>query len=241
MSKKIALVTGATKGIGLAIALKLVNDGYEVVGTYVSNYDQDALDAITQGLFELRRLDGSDFTAVQDFIKDIVKEKGSLDVLVNNAGIVKDNLLMRMKEEDFGDVIDSNLKSVFNFSKAVARPMMRQKVGAIVNITSVIGVVGNAGQTNYAASKAGVIGFSKSMAKEVASRNVRVNCVAPGYIETNMTQTLDESIQEAIRQQIAMGTFGSAEDIANAVSFLVSDQAKYITGQTLNVCGGMVM
>lgn len=241
MSKKIALVTGATKGIGLAIALKLVNDGYDVVGTYVSKYDQDALDAITQGLFELRRLDGSDFTAVQDFIKDIVKEKGSLDVLVNNAGIVKDNLLMRMKEEDFDDVIDSNLKSVFNFSKAVARPMMRQKAGAIVNITSVIGVVGNAGQTNYAASKAGVIGFSKSMAKEVASRNVRVNCVAPGYIETNMTQTLDESIQEAIRQQIAMGTFGSAEDIANAVSFLVSDQAKYITGQTLNVCGGMVM
>lgn len=238
---KKALVTGASKGIGLAIALQLVEDGYEVYGTYVSTYDQDALDSITQGKFKLLKVDGRDYEASQEFIKTFVKEHGSIDVLVNNAGIVRDGLLMRMKEDDFDSVIDANLKSVFNFTKAVSRPMMRQKQGVIVNITSVIGIVGNLGQANYAASKAGVIGFSKSSAKELASRNIRVNCVAPGYIETSMTQELDQGIQDAIRGQIALGHFGTSQDIADAVSFLVSDKAKYISGQTLNVCGGMVM
>ncbi len=238
---KKALVTGASKGIGLAIALQLVEDGYEVYGTYVSTYDQVALDSITQGKFKLLKVDGRDYEASQEFIKSFVKEHGSIDVLVNNAGIVRDGLLMRMKEDDFDSVIDANLKSVFNFTKAVSRPMMRQKQGVIVNITSVIGIVGNLGQANYAASKAGVIGFSKSSAKELASRNIRVNCVAPGYIETSMTQELDQGIQDAIRGQIALGHFGTSQDIADAVSFLVSDKAKYISGQTLNVCGGMVM
>lgn len=238
---KKALVTGASKGIGLAIALQLVEDGYEVYGTYVSTYDQDALDSITQGKFKLLKVDGRDYEASQEFIKTFVKEHGSIDVLVNNAGIVRDGLLVRMKEDDFDSVIDANLKSVFNFTKAVSRPMMRQKQGVIVNITSVIGIVGNLGQANYAASKAGVIGFSKSSAKELASRNIRVNCVAPGYIETSMTQELDQGIQDAIRDQIALGHFGTSQDIADAVSFLVSDKAKYISGQTLNVCGGMVM
>lgn len=238
---KKALVTGASKGIGLAIALQLVEDGYEVHGTYVSTYDQAALDSITQGKFKLLKVDGRDYEASQEFIKSFVKEHGSIDVLVNNAGILRDGLLMRMKEDDFDSVIDANLKSVFNFTKAVSRPMMRQKQGVIVNITSVIGIVGNLGQANYAASKAGVIGFSKSSAKELASRNIRVNCVAPGYIETSMTQELDQGIQDAIRGQIALGHFGTSQDIADAVSFLVSDKAKYISGQTLNVCGGMVM
>lgn len=238
---KKALVTGASKGIGLAIALQLVEDGYEVHGTYVSTYDQAALDSITQGKFKLLKVDGRDYEASQEFIKSFVEEHGSIDVLVNNAGIVRDGLLMRMKEDDFDSVIDANLKSVFNFTKAVSRPMMRQKQGVIVNITSVIGIVGNLGQANYAASKAGVIGFSKSSAKELASRNIRVNCVAPGYIETSMTQELDQGIQDAIRGQIALGHFGTSQDIADAVSFLVSDKAKYISGQTLNVCGGMVM
>lgn len=241
MSQKVAIVTGATKGIGLAIANQLVEDGFDVVGTYVSDYSMDALEDITLGRFELRQINGNHHEDVSTFVKDLIKEKGSIDVLVNNAGIVKDDLLMRMKESSFDDVIESNLKSVFNFSQALTRPMMRQKSGVMINISSVIGIVGNAGQANYAASKAGVIGFSKSLAKEVASRNVRVNCIAPGYIETSMTHTLDESIQDGIRNQIAMQRFGSAQDIADAVSFLVSDKAQYITGQTLNVCGGMVM
>lgn len=241
MTQKVAIVTGATKGIGLAIANQLVSDGYRVVGTYVSEYSEETLNRITQGNFELVRHNGNDFDATGLLVKNIIKEKGQVDVLVNNAGIVKDDLMMRMKEDAFDDVMQSNLKSVFNFSSAVTRPMMRQKSGVIVNISSVIGLVGNAGQANYAASKAGVIGFSKSLAKEVASRNVRVNCIAPGYIETSMTDALDESIQDGIRQQIAMKRFGTAQNIADAVSFLVSDKAEYITGQTLNVCGGMVM
>lgn len=241
MSKQLALVTGATKGIGLAIAHQLVQDGYEVIGTHVSSYSEEDILEITKGLFSLEQIDGSNFTGTQEFVKALVKEKGPIAVLVNNAGIVKDNLLMRMSEEEFDSVIDSNLKAVFNFSKALSRPMMRQKMGVIVNITSVIGIVGNTGQANYAASKAGVIGFSKSIAKELASRNIRVNCIAPGYIETSMTQDLDPDIQQAILDQIPLTHFGHAQDIADAVSFLVSDKAKYITGQTINVCGGMVM
>lgn len=241
MKQKIAVVTGATKGIGLAIAKQLVSDGYEVIGTHVSPYDAETIAAITENKFTLCQIDGSDYEASMDFIKILHKDKGSIDVLVNNAGIVKDNLLMRMSEDDFDAVINSNLKSVFNLSKAVTRPMMRQKSGVIVNISSVIGIVGNLGQANYAASKAGVIGFSKSMAKELGSRNIRVNCVAPGYIQTSMTDALDESIQEGIKAQVTLGEFGTAQNIADAVSFLVSDKASYITGQTLNVCGGMVI
>lgn len=241
MSQKVAIVTGATKGIGLAIAKQLVLDGYDVIGTYVSNYDEDAINNITNGEFELVRHDGTDYEATQEFIKLLIKEKGHVDVLVNNAGIVRDGLMMRMSERDFDDVLEGNLKSVFNFSKALTRPLMRQKSGVIINISSVIGLVGNLGQANYTASKAAVIGFSKSLAKELATRNVRVNCIAPGYIETSMTNALPEEIQEGIRAQIALNQFGEAQDVADAVSFLVSDKAKYITGQTLNVCGGMVM
>lgn len=237
---KCAIVTGATKGIGLAIANQLVEDGYSVIGTYVSSYDEKTLDQISQGKFRLVRVNGANFEECDAFIKDILKD-GPIDVLVNNAGIVDDNLLMRMSEDSFDEVIASNLKSVFNLCKAVNRSMMRQKNGVIINISSVIGLVGNVGQSNYAASKAGVIGFSKSLAKELASRNIRVNCIAPGYIETPMTDALNDETANAIRQEIALNRFGKPQDIANAVSFLASEKANYITGQTINVCGGMVI
>lgn len=240
MMNKCAIVTGATKGIGLAIANQLVADGYHVIGTYVSSYDEDSLRSISQNKFELVQVDGSNFEECDAFIKNVLKEN-SIEVLVNNAGIVDDNLLMRMSEESFDNVIASNLKSVFNLCKAVNRSMMKNKKGVIINVSSVIGLVGNIGQANYAASKAGVIGFSKSLAKELASRNIRVNCIAPGYIETPMTEILNDDIAQTIKETIALKRFGKPQDVANAVSFLVSDSASYITGQTINICGGMVI
>ncbi|QIK69715.1 3-oxoacyl-[acyl-carrier-protein] reductase [Erysipelothrix sp. HDW6C] len=241
MNKPLAIVTGATKGIGHAIAMQLVEDGYEVYGTYVRDYEPETLKALESDAFTLHQVDASNQEMCKTFIQEVLNRGKNIAVLVNNAGIVKDNLLMRMPLEDFTRVLDVNLTGVFNMTQAITKPMMRQKFGAIVNITSVIGEIGNVGQANYAASKAGLIGFSKSIAKEFASRNIRVNCVAPGFIETDMTETLSDDIRATILNNIAMKSLGSAQDVANAVSFLVSDKARYITGQTLNVCGGMVM
>lgn len=241
MSKRIAIVTGASKGIGHAIALKLVEAGYFVIGTYVRDYDLDTIKNLESDDFILMQIDSTDYELSNTFAKEVKKEYGSVSVLVNNAGIVKDNILMGMKEAEFDAVIDLNLKGVFNMTKAFTRQLLRDGNASIVNITSVIGVIGNAGQSNYAASKAGVIGFSKSLAKEMASRNVRVNCVAPGFIQTEMTDSLEASIKTDILSKVALQKFGDVEDIANAVAFLVSDNAKYITGQTLNVCGGLVI
>lgn len=241
MDKKIALITGATKGIGLAIARQLAAEGYQVIGSYVRDYASADLDTLTQNKFELKQVDVRDEQACIDWINQTLENYGRIDVLVNNAGITQDGLFLRMEAEAFDAVLDINLKGVFHMSKAVARGMLRQKSGTIINISSVVGLIGNAGQANYAASKAAVIGLSKSLAKEFASRNVRVNAIAPGFIETEMTAQLNEAAQASILNAIALKRFGQAEDIAHAVSFLASDKAKYITGQVLNVCGGMVI
>lgn len=241
MDKRIAVVTGATKGIGLSIAKTLQKEGYFVIGTYVRDYAQSDLDKLTTEDFVLKRVDASDFEAVKAFSDLVKKEYGGITVLVNNAGIVKDDLLLRMSEDAFDSVLDVNLKGAFNMTKHFSRQLLRAEAASIVNITSVIGLIGNVGQSNYAASKAGLIGFSKSLAKEFASRNVRVNCVAPGFIQTEMTDNLSDAIQEDILNNIALKKLGTVEDVSNAVKFLVSNDAKYITGQTLNVCGGLVL
>lgn len=241
MLKKIAIVTGATKGIGKSIAKQLIKDGCLVIGTHVQDYDADFIKESSNENFVLKRLDVGDHDACLGFAKEIMMSYGRIDILVNNAGVTKDRLLMMMSPHDFDSVINVNLKGTFNMSQVFSKHFMKQKSGVIINITSVIGIVGNAGQSNYAASKAGVIGFSKSLAKELASRNVRVNCIAPGFIETAMTHDLSESIRKDIENKIALKRFGSCEDVANAVSFLASEKAAYITGQVLNVCGGMVI
>lgn len=241
MSKKIAVVSGASKGIGLAISKKLISDNFFVVGTYVSDYSEERIKELENDNFKLFQLDSSDYLGCEIFAKEIKETYGGIHTLVNNAGIVKDNLVLRMKHEDFVDVLNVNLVGVFNLSKVFTRDLLKSKDGSIVNIASIIGEIGNVGQANYAASKAGVIGMSKSMAKEFASRNVRVNCVAPGFIKTSMTDELSVEVQNDILSNIALNTLGDVEDVANAVSFLASKEAKYITGQVLNVCGGMVI
>ncbi|HZJ86775.1 MAG TPA: 3-oxoacyl-ACP reductase FabG [Erysipelothrix sp.] len=241
MNQKIALVSGATKGIGLGIAKQLIEDGFFVIGTYVSQYDENKIKALENENFILRRVDATSLNAIEQFADEVKNNYGHINVLVNNAGIVKDNLVLRMDEQEFKDVIDVNLIGSFNMVKAFSRHLLRSKEAAIVNISSVIGLVGNVGQSNYAASKAGLIGLSKSLAKEFASRNVRVNVVAPGFIQTDMTDKLSDKITEDILDKIALKRLGDVEDVAHAVSFLTSDKAKYITGQTLNVCGGMVI
>lgn len=238
---EIAIVTGATKGIGLEIAQTLRDAGYFVIGTYVRDYDPEFISAIQTQNFILKQVDASDYDAVKAFSTEVKKEFGNITVLINNAGVVKDNLILRMSEADFDQVIDVNLKGAFNMTKHFSRQLLRSKEASIVNISSVIGLIGNVGQSNYAVSKAGLIGFSKSLAKEFASRQVRVNCVAPGFIQTEMTDQLSEDIKKEILKNIALNTLGEAKDVANAVKFLVSSDAKYITGQTLNVCGGMVL
>ncbi len=238
---EIAIVTGATKGIGLEIAQTLRDAGYFVIGTYVRDYDPEFISALQTQNFILKQVDASDYDAVKAFSTEVKKEFGNITVLINNAGVVKDNLILRMSEADFDQVIDVNLKGAFNMTKHFSRQLLRSKEASIVNISSVIGLIGNVGQSNYAASKAGLIGFSKSLAKEFASRQVRVNCVAPGFIQTEMTDQLSEDIKKEILKNIALNTLGEAKDVANAVKFLVSSDAKYITGQTLNVCGGMVL
>lgn len=239
MTKKIAVVTGATKGIGKAISERLVSDGYFVIGTYVSNYDANTIRNLENENFKLKQVDSSQHDAVQAFAKDIKSTYGNINVLVNNAGVVRDNLLMMMKESEFDTVIDVNLKGAFNMTKAFTRQLFRSEDASVINIASVIGVMGNVGQSNYAASKAGLIGFSKSLAKEFASRHVRVNVVAPGFIQTDMTDVLEDSLKETILNNIPLMKLGEAKDVADAVSYLA--QAKYVTGQTLSVCGGLLI
>ena len=242
---KTALVTGASRGIGRAIALRLAAEGARVAINYAGNVkaaeEVKAAVEAAGGAAILCQADISNSAAVEAMVADVVKEFGTLDILVNNAGITRDTLLMRMKDEDFAKVLDTNLKGVFYCTKAVAKLMMKKRSGRIVNMASVVGLVGNAGQTNYAAAKAGVIGFSKSAARELASRGITVNVVAPGFIGTDMTAVLPEAVKEKTLAGIPLGKMGEPEDVANAVLFLASDQASYITGQVVNVDGGMVM
>ena len=242
---KTALVTGASRGIGRAIALRLAAEGARVAINYAGNVkaaeEVKAAVEAAGGAAILCQADISDSAAVEAMVADVVKEFGTIDILVNNAGITRDTLLMRMKDEDFAKVLDTNLKGVFYCTKAVAKLMMKKRSGRIVNMASIVGLVGNAGQTNYAAAKAGVIGFSKSAARELASRGITVNVVAPGFIGTDMTAVLPEAVKEKTLAGIPLGKMGEPEDVANAVLFLASDQASYITGQVVNVDGGMVM
>ncbi|MDD5364734.1 MAG: 3-oxoacyl-ACP reductase FabG [Gallionellaceae bacterium] len=244
MEGKIALVTGASRGIGQAILHELARRGAYAIGTATSESGATAIGAALAeaGLKgEGRMLNVNDAASCDALVDGIVKAHGKLDVLVNNAGITRDTLLMRMKEEDWDAVIQTNLTSVFRLSKAAIKPMMKARSGRIVSIASVVGAMGNPGQTNYAAAKAGMMGFSKSLAKEVGSRGITVNCVAPGFIDTDMTRALPEAQRQALLQYIPLGRLGGVEDIAQAVVFLSSDQAGYITGTTMHVNGGMYM
>lgn len=242
LTGQIALVTGASRGIGAAIADTLAQAGAIVIGTATSENGATAIgERLAQWNGVGRVLNAGEENAIENLIASIEKEFGKLDILVNNAGITRDNLLMRMKEEEWDDIMDINLKSVFRASKAVLRGMMKQRAGRIITITSVVGAMGNAGQTNYAAAKAALVGFSKSLAREVGSRGITVNCVAPGFIDTDMTRALPAETRQTFEAQTALGRFGEAQDIADAVLFLASSQAKYITGQTLHVNGGMLM
>lgn len=241
---KIALVTGASKGIGRAIALKYAQEGAKVAFTYLSSVEKG--EALQKELTALGveakgyRSDASDFEAAQTLVAEIVKDFGGIDIIVNNAGITKDGLLMRMTPEAWDQVIQVNLNSCFNVVKAALRPMMKQRSGSIINISSVVGVRGNAGQANYAASKAGIIGFSKSVALELGSRNIRSNVIAPGFIESDMTAELDEKVINEWKEGIPLKRIGTGEDIANSAVFLGSDMSSYVTGQTIQVNGGML-
>ncbi|MBP6116335.1 MAG: 3-oxoacyl-ACP reductase FabG [Neisseriaceae bacterium] len=242
LTGKVALVTGASRGIGEAIAATLAKAGAIVIGTATSEAQAAVInDRLSPQGGAGRVLNVGEAGSIEALIDSITTEFGPVAVLVNNAGITKDNLLMRMKEDEWDSVMDVNLKSVYRASKAVLRGMMKARTGRIINIASVVGTMGNAGQTNYAAAKAGMMGFTKSMAREVGSRNITVNCVAPGFIETDMTKALPEEQRTALAQQIALGALGEPQHIADAVLFLASDQASYITGQTLHVNGGMLM
>jgi 3-oxoacyl-[acyl-carrier protein] reductase len=243
--RRVAIVTGATRGIGRAIAVQLATDGFNIVVNYRG--DEEPAKALVDELqshgVEARaiRADITNADEVAGLIEGTIAAFGKLDVLINNAGITRDMLLMRMSEEDWDAVLTTNLKGAFLCSKAAIRPMIRQRSGSIVNLTSVIGLVGNAGQANYAAAKAGLVGFTKSLAKEVGSRGITVNAVAPGFIETRLTDVLSDEIKELSIKQIPLGRFGTPEDVAEAVSFLVSPAARYITGHTLSVDGGLFM
>ena len=241
----VALITGGTRGIGKAIAIKLSREGFNIAINY--RKENEELNNLKKEIesnnvkCELVQGDVSNFENAESFVKETVEKLGSIDVLVNNAGITKDMLLMRMKQDDFKQVIDTNLVGTFNVTKNVISYMMKARKGNIVNISSVVGISGNAGQTNYSASKAGIIGLTKSLAKEVASRNIRVNAVAPGFIETSMTDCLKDDIKAEISKNIPLKRMGTAEDVANTVKFLVSEDSSYITGQVIQVDGGMLM
>ncbi|MBT3813455.1 MAG: 3-oxoacyl-ACP reductase FabG [Gammaproteobacteria bacterium] len=241
MTKKVALVTGASRGIGRAIAEKLVADGFFVIGTATSDGGAELISAYLEESGKGMKLNVSDADSIAEVIKNIADAYGAPAVLVNNAGITRDNLLMRMKDDEWDDIINTNLTSVFRMSKAVLRGMMKVRSGRIINISSVVGATGNAGQANYAASKAGMIGFAKSMAKEVGSRGITVNTVAPGFIDTDMTRELSDDIKKELLAGIPLARLGDAQEIANAVAFLASERAAYITGETLHVNGGMFM
>lgn len=243
LKNKIALITGAGRGIGRAIAIALAKEGAEVVINY--NGSEERAKEVKQTIEEnggkasIYKCNVSDFAACEAMIKDTVKEYGHLDILVNNAGITKDGLIMKMKEEDFDSVLNVNLKGTFNTIRHSARQMLKQRSGKIINISSVSGILGNVGQANYAASKAGVIGLTKTMARELGSRGITVNAIAPGFVDTEMTGVLSEEIRENACKQIILGRFGKPEDIANTAVFLASDKADYITGQVISVDGGM--
>ena len=245
LEQKVAVVTGASRGIGSAIAKKLAEDGMFVVINYRGNKEQaesvkqEILE--NQGMAEIYACDVSDYDACETFFKTVVQTYGRIDVLVNNAGITRDGLLMKMTEEDYDAVLQTNLKGPFHGTHFVSRQMLKQRSGRIINISSVSGILGNAGQANYCAAKAGVIGLTKSAARELASRGITVNAVAPGFICTEMTEVLSEEVQANVKKQIPLGQFGKPEDVAEAVAFLASDKARYITGQVLSVDGGMAM
>ncbi|WP_462255261.1 3-oxoacyl-[acyl-carrier-protein] reductase [Ferruginibacter sp.] len=243
---KTAIITGAARGIGEAIALKFAEHGANVAFTFVSDGSKDKAKALEEKLIALGvkaksyQSNAGDFAACEVFVNDVLKEFGAVDICVNNAGISKDNLLLRMTLEQWDDVMTTNLKSVFNMTKQVIRPMMKARSGSIINMSSVIGEMGNAGQSSYAASKAGVIGFTKSVAKELGSRNIRCNAIAPGFVETDMTSYLKEGEgAEKYKAGIPLGRFASAEDIANVTLFLASNLSSYVTGQTISACGGL--
>jgi 3-oxoacyl-[acyl-carrier protein] reductase len=244
LQNKIALVTGATRGIGKGIAEAFAKNGASVAFTYVSSDEKArALEAELMALgvkAKGYKSDAGDFKAADDLVNQVLLDFGTIDILVNNAGITRDTLLMRMSEQQWDEVMNANLKSVFNMVKAVQKPMLKARKGSIINMSSVVGVKGNAGQSNYAASKAGIIGFTKSIALELGSRNIRSNAIAPGFIETEMTGALDEKVIQQWREGIPLKRGGSVEDVANLCLFLASDMSAYITGQCINVCGGML-
>lgn len=241
---KVALVTGATRGIGKGIALKLAENGADVAFTYVSSPEKAKEVEKEVAAFGVKAMafqsNAADFAAAEKLIADVNENFGRIDVVVNNAGITKDGLLMRMSEENWDDVMNTNLKSVFNITKNVQRTMLKQRSGSIINLSSVVGVRGNAGQSNYAASKAGIIGFTKSIAQELGSRSIRCNAIAPGFIATEMTAELGEETINEWLKSVPLNRPGTAEDVANAVLFLASDLSTYVSGQTLNVCGAML-
>jgi 3-oxoacyl-[acyl-carrier protein] reductase len=248
LQNKVAIITGAARGIGEGIATKFAEQGAYVAFTYVSESSADKAKALEEKLTALGvkakayRSNAGEFSECESFVNDVVKEFGQVDVCVNNAGISKDNLLLRMTPEQWDDVMNINLKSVFNMTKQVIRPMMKAKSGSIINMSSVIGLMGNAGQGSYAASKAGINGFTKSVAKELGSRNIRCNAIAPGFVETDMTSYLKEGEQaDKYKSGIPLGRFGTAEDIANVTLFLASDLSSYVTGQIISVDGGLYM
>ncbi len=241
---KTALITGASRGIGRGIALKFAEHGANIAFTYLSSVEKGQALEKELETFGIKakgyRSDAADFKAAEDLTNAVISDFSAIDILVNNAGITRDTLLMRMTEQQWDEVINANLKSVFNLTKAVTKPMLKQRKGSIINMSSVVGVKGNAGQANYAASKAGIIGFTKSVALELGSRNIRSNAIAPGFIETEMTGALDPKVVEQWRENIPLKRGGTPEDIANATVFLASDMSTYITGQVISVCGGML-
>lgn len=244
LQHKVAIITGASRGIGKGIALKFAEQGCHIAFTYLHSVEKAKAFEAELSAYGVNvkgfQSDAANFKAAEQLVTDVVAEFGTVDILVNNAGITRDTLLMRMTEQQWDEVMNANLKSVFNLTKAVQKPMLKARYGSIINMSSVVGVKGNAGQANYSASKAGIIGFTKSIALELGSRNIRSNAIAPGFIETEMTGALDEKVVQQWRDSIPLKRGGTAEDVANLALFLASDMSAYITGQCINICGGML-